>query len=479
MEGCTFSTASAAARHSEPIRLPNARRVDRYRGRRMLRSPPARDAPAAALQTTVVIRMFQKIIASAMNSPIYRNRYYGMGLSLQKGLPVVLIPVLVFVFGKSTYAQYILFFSVVQVYAALTSVGVPQSVVPLWFRQHRHDEFFASVVFLVLGLGLVFAPLGLAVLRAFAAPKIHDGARDLLAVAIISFALLYNFGALATAAARARDQQRLFFWSIVAGAVALTGVILGAYAAGRTSLYGLIVAQALTYIVSVIVITWKDVSGLFSFRRSTIFLQTRQVFVASIPVYAYTLTTMYIMVADKWVVKIFFPGHLFFDYVINYQFAFSILFVPTTIVFYLGPRFSQLASLGLHEEIARLEIRARRMALSLSALLSVAICIYGAITGVKVTAYYWLLVAGFLVHGLQMIMSSRFMGYLHFNSMFAVNLISAGVFTTSLILAVFTRQVLFVYVTWILYSGTALALSALVARNRNVAPAGRTPTIEP
>lgn len=387
-----------------------------------------------------------------------------MGLSLQKGLPVALIPVFVFVFGDTNYAQYVLFFSVVQVYAVATSFGIPQSVVPFWFRQERPDEFFGAVVLLVLALGVALSPVGLIILNNFVAARIDEGHRNVMAAAIILFALLYNFSALATAAARARNQQGPFFWAILAGAASLTLLTVGAYLVGITTLYGLIVAQATTHVVSILIISKRDILKLSTLDASTCASHALKIFKASIPVYAYTLTTMYIFSVDKWVVKTTFSNIAFVEYIIAYQFAFSILFVPTAIVFYLGPRISQLASLGEHREVRRLEAKARNMTISLSLLISILIYIYGMMTGIKLTSFYWILVAGFLVHGLYMIISNRLMAYLNFKSMLAISIISGLVFTACLAIAIYTNQMLFVYASWTIYSGIALGLSVLVAR---------------
>jgi O-antigen/teichoic acid export membrane protein len=168
-----------------------------------------------------VIARVRGLWRAGLSSGMYRNRFYALGLAMQKGLPVLLIPIILLIFGRAVFSEYALFYGLVQVCGVIVAFGLPQSLVPLWYRQPDSDRFlFTVLVAMTGGWALLLLPGGLLTL-VLAAPQF--GQIDALSLVswLAAFTLIFNLNVVATGVARARGRQRRFFWSVTAGALML------------------------------------------------------------------------------------------------------------------------------------------------------------------------------------------------------------------------------------------------------------------
>ncbi len=386
-------------------------------------------------------------------------RYFALALVAQKGLPVLALPWIVGIFGRRQYADYVLLYTAVQIYANVSVAAVPQAILPLWYRQNDPVRFaanahaFVAAVSLALG-GLVWllaraaeaagwqSPIGLPLPQA--------------AVATACYAYLYNVNQLGLAVARARNRGDRYMWSAAAGGLVLIGGLGLAQAVGATRLVDLLgVLMAALLAGSVVLVDPQMMRGsLREAARTELRILMRQ----SVPMSGYALLVLLVMSIDKWVARISFPSAVFSAYVIDYQSAFTMMFVPTAVNLYNGARISALTASEDHEGLRR-EVRAARLICSTGAIaVAVVMAIYGSITNLRLTSGYWILVAGFLLESNYMISSNQVMAQLRADQLFKAALGGITLYATILILAALSQSITFLYAATPAYFGLMLVL---------------------
>lgn len=403
-------------------------------------------------------------IQALTSSAIYRNRLYVFGLALQKGLPVLIVPVIVSVFGLPAYGEYALLFTLVQIYANLSSVAVTQVLVPMWFRQPDPGEFVQRVASLLLVLALAASPLGVAALMLGSATGFELLSPLQQTGWVLLFAFVYNLNALALAVVRAREQRGRFFWSVAIGAGVLLGLIGLAFLVPEAALAHLILAQILALAVATAVMLRGDLGGLFSLSMMRAPATWRPVLQLSAPLCIYTLVVLYAMSVDKWIVKLWFSGAQFGSYVLDYQFAFALMFVPMAIGLHNGPRVSALVAAGSFDLLELEDRKMRRFTLIGSAGIAVIMFAYGRLTHLALTPGYWLLVAGFLCEGLYMLNSNRLMAELQTKRLLGPALLAALLLTGALALAAAVGSIELVYLASPVYFICLFTISSVQLR---------------
>lgn len=407
-----------------------------------------------------------------LRSGTWHNRYFVAGLAAQKGLPIVVLPLLIASFGPAAFADYVLVYTVVQVFANLSSLGVPQAVVPLWFRQADTVGLVGVCLALLCALGLVAAvPLvAVALLWPGAVSAAFPLAPTHAVAWVVGFAAVYNLNQLAVAVARASERQRHFFASAFVGSAVLVLGAAMAPMAGRagldvlTGLDGLLLLQVASLTVNTVLLLgtgWGD-----SLRRGL--AQWRAlaptVLRLTIPLVGYTLVVLYVMSVDKWAVRASFAHPVFTTYVLDYQFAFAIMFVPTAIALFFGPR---VAALVAASDVAGLELeerRARRLTLFGSAAVALVMALYARLTAVPLSWGYWVLVAGFLCEGQYAICASRLTAQLQSMRLLGIALVGAVVYSMALGLAAWMQNMTVAYLAHPAFLAINLTLAVTAKR---------------
>jgi hypothetical protein len=88
---------------------------------------------------------------------LLENRYFLLGLALQKGTPILILPLTVAAVGVKVYADYVLLFSLVQVVAVLGSLCVAQALIPFWYGYSEKGNLVSTLSVTMLGLQALFS----------------------------------------------------------------------------------------------------------------------------------------------------------------------------------------------------------------------------------------------------------------------------------------------------------------------------------
>jgi O-antigen/teichoic acid export membrane protein len=369
-----------------------------------------------------------------MLDQLWGMRYYVIGLALQKGLPAAILPLLVAVFGRDVFATYVLFYATVQIYGTLTGLGLPLAIVPLWHASKSRTRFVAQCCKLVVvAAGAVGATLLLASMF-WPGPIIGNlGAPETIGWLTV-FALLYNLNLISLGVARSEGRDLTFLLSSVLGAVILLGGLALAWVNGWTGTRTLFCLQIASVAgtalalfgrhVRAYAVGWGETPNLLEGAVA----QTR-------PLVANALLLLLAMSLDKWTAKAFFATDVFQAYVIDYQSAFTVMFVPTAVAINIGPKLSAAYSAGDFDRMDH-DVRIARL-LTFSGSLTIAVLMYSysAIAGLHLTTGYWVLASAFLIEGQYAISSNRVMAERRFVRLFTSTAIGVAIFSSILIAA--------------------------------------------
>lgn len=388
----------------------------------------------------------------------WRIRFYVLGLALQKGLPILVAPLVVAAFGRDVFGEYVLVYTVIQIYGNVSALSVPQTVVPIWFRQADPAKFVALCYAMVLGLSAAFGAVAGAILL-FAPPHLALSLPIMEACGwIMCFALFYNLNQLAVGIARSEDRQRHFFWATVVGGVVLVAGILAAHRLGFPGLRGLIIAQLLSVAVSTLVLLGPRIFAVGKIDFATLREQAPPILRFSLPLAGYSLLVLLSMSIDKWMASAWFPRDVFNAYVLEYQFAFAMMFIPTAISLYSGSRVSALVAAGDREGLKIEENRAKGLALLGSSGVAVAMYCYAWATGLPMGPGYWVLALGFIFEGQYVIRSNRLMAEMRSTRLLMITLGSVLLYALLLLAAGLGNSVMLLYASPPLYLGLMLLL---------------------
>jgi O-antigen/teichoic acid export membrane protein len=384
-------------------------------------------------------------------------RYFALALVAQKGLPILALPWIVNIFGRGTYADYVLLYTVVQIYANVSVAAVPQAILPLWYRQKDPVGFaanahaFVAAVSLVLG-GLIWLLARTAEASGWRSPI--GIPLPAAAIATVCYAYLYNVNQLGLAVARARDRGDRYMWSAVAAGLVLLGGLALAETAGATKLVDLLGVQMVALFAAGVILVDREMlrGSLRKAARTELRILMRQ----SVPMSGYALVVLLVMTIDKWVARISFPSPTFSAYVIDYQSAFTMMFVPVAVNLHNGARISALTAGGDHEGLRR-EVRSARLVCSVGAIaVAIAMALYASITNLRLTPGYWMLAAGFLLESNYMISSNQVMAQLRAAQLLKTAVGGLALYAAILALAALSHSVTLLYAATPAYFGLML-----------------------
>jgi len=414
---------------------------------------------------------FKRASAFAMGSPLWKNRYYILGLVAQKGLPLLILPLIVDIFGRDVYGDYVLFFTMVQAYATISSLAIPQTIVPLWFRRDQPLPFVGICIAMLGGLAVLFAIMMLAIVMIgetfTSGTHILPLPMSTLLSWIVVFALSYNLNTLAVGVARSQDRQYHFFWGMAAGGLVMAAGVGICALIHVSSLHILILIQTLSIFTAAIVLFGRQPLAMLRFDLPTLRREWRSLLKFSLPLGCYTLLVLFSMGLDKWMARIWFSRDIFNTYVIDYQYAFAMVFVPTAINLYNGPRVSAYVARGQWDLLMQEERRAARLAIVGCLVVAVLMYIYAWISGLALSSGYWLLVAGFLFEGLYILRTNRLMAQLRSLRMLFISASGIAVYVMLLAIAAASGSRLLLYLAVPTYLGITLALALLYTKMKH------------
>lgn len=388
-----------------------------------------------------------------------RNRYFLLGVAVQKGAPLLLLPLVVSVIGASVYAHYVLLYTVVQVFAVVSSLSLAQALIPFWNGQSDHrgltGSLLASVLILQLLMSVPLLPLAWLALGSKALP---NGAGVLLALVWV-YAAVYNLNQASLNLVRVRLRQGTFFAATLASAF----MLLLAVAALKWLRGDRLVAFTLVNIGVLALQTYLYVSssGIQPrlFAPAELVRACRQWLAFTAPLTAYTLVVLTGLVVDKWVVKAFFDTHALAAYVLDFQFAFALTLLSYVIGMYNTQRVCQLVHLNDLSALRRNWVGNHLLSLVGSLLFSGCVYLYATRTGVVLSGGYWLLAAAFTLNNCYGVNSNLLAAYRKGNTLALLGLVCTGGFMVALLLAGSRGSLEWVYGAYVLYYGLMLASS--------------------
>jgi O-antigen/teichoic acid export membrane protein len=330
----------------------------------------------------------------------FSNRYFLFGLALQKGAAIFLLPLFVSVFGATAYADYVLFYTIVQVVALLGSFGLAHAVIPFWYEHVDKGGYLGALVGLMLALSvLVGVPSG--ILISVVIPGAAAAGMLWSVVSAVVFSVTYNLNAVGMNVVRAEQRQRSFFLVTLVSSLLLAGTVWLLRFLPGAGLRSLIAVNAAVLGLQTLGLFLSSPSGRQIHVSGVEWVPFgRKMLTFSLPLTLYIGFGLAAQVADKWIVNARFPQEVFVQYVLDFQFAFSVSLVSVVVGMYNTQRVCQL----IHEGEERL-LRSNTLGnYGLSAVGSIAAAggafVYAWATHIHLSPGFWVLVTAYSVNNL-------------------------------------------------------------------------------
>jgi O-antigen/teichoic acid export membrane protein len=391
---------------------------------------------------------------------LLENRYFLLGLALQKGTPILILPLTVAAVGVKVYADYVLLFSLVQVVAVLGSLCVAQALIPFWYGYSEKGNLVSTLSVTMLGLQALFSiPVGIALSIGFTSRMKVSLA---FVPIILIFAAVYNLNSIGLNLVRIQLKQVAFFWSTLFTAALLTGsIVLLAHATGPRLLLYTTVNVLILGLQTWFYFYFSRIPLSKMFRGERLRTCISEILKFSVPLTVYTLIALAALVADKWIVKGFFSPATFAQYVLDFQFAFGVTLVSMVIGMYNTPKQCELVQKGASVGLRRNVLGNYTLSLVGSIGAAVAGFAYADFGKVQLSRGYWILVLSFALNNCYVVNSSLLTAQKRSRTIAMIGGVSTFAFIVTLILCGLRHAIGPVYVAWVGYELLLLLLSTL------------------
>lgn len=400
------------------------------------------------------------LLSKIAASELIKNRYFALGVAIQKGIPILLIPVIVSLYGPSVYADYILLYTVVQIVAIITGLCLTQAVIPFWYTYRDKEKFLGSLLALMLIIQSIFSAIAFVVLIQINYLKGHLVNSITVTVIALVYAIIYNMNTFGVNFLRAQSKQLSFLWTTMLGAVLQIILVVLFSKLPGDSFVMFIIANILSVLLQTFtyfLISDNYPVGLFTGKEFLSF--SRKMVSFSAPLSAYVLVALLSLVVDKWMVKAFFQQQVFTQYVIDYQFSFSIALTSIVIGMYNTSRQCEL----VHNEdwigVRKNTFEHYWLSLLGSFALGIASFFYALFGGVHLSPGFWLLLLGFTVNNVYAVNSSLLTAMKRSNALAQLAVIGTVVFIVLLFAAAYMNLIIAVYAAQVVYQVIILLLS--------------------
>lgn len=389
-----------------------------------------------------------------------RHRYFVIGLGLQKGMPLLIIPLSIRIIGAGAYAQYVLVYTLVQLLGVFGSLSLAQAIFPFWYEHESKESLVGS---LLLTMALVemalFSIIGVALylLWPFAHLDLSPGQGLLL---ILPYAFLYNLNALVLNILRLRLRQLGFLVSTALTSVALVGFILSLRFVHGPRLFWFTAANSVVLLIQTAL--YMVNAGVWP--RKLLPVQQLRAFVQAVlryswPLTLYTLVTLFISSADKWIVRGVFPPAVFARYVLDIQFSFSLSFLSIVIGMYNNQKLCELVHLRDRTGLRINLLGNYGLTFAGSIAMSAALYLYARIGGIHLTFGFWILAVGFTLGNCYNVNSGLLSAQKRSQRLALIGAISTAVFAVILAVLFAWKSLIVVYVAYLAYYSTLLVFS--------------------
>jgi O-antigen/teichoic acid export membrane protein len=311
-----------------------------------LDAKPERDSEAMRTLVLPVGRLHAKWQAAVaelcrhLHKTLSTQAFYAVGLALQKGLPYLLIPVLVRFYGDHTYAAYVLFYSTTLMFANVLALAMPNSVIVFWHaepdKQGLAQTYLGLLTLTQAGMSaLLTLPLFAVYRRSFGTKQAL-----LFTLCALVFAVFYNVNTFLTGVCRACSYSKSYFNAQVIAALVLAGALAGLRR--WPGIEALILAFMLSLAAQNLYLLAAIREYLGKLRRHIDRQLAKRILLYSLALVPHIGVTLFYYWIDKYLVRQFFPARQFSEFVITFQYAFMQSFFAQVLALHAFPLICRL-----------------------------------------------------------------------------------------------------------------------------------------
>lgn len=265
---------------------------------------------------------------------------YGIGLAIQKGLPFLLIPVLVAYYGEHAYSAYVLFCASGLMFVNLMSLAVPNAVIPFWYAEPDKRTLAWTLLLLMLFTQVALSGgMGIALWFIY---KHSFGAAAGLRLTFLGMALVFltNFNLFLTGVCRARQLAGRFLAAQVLAGVAWIGGV--ALFRQRQQLEVLISLFIVFLLCQVVCMTSSISEFVWLPPHHFDWGLARRILSFSLPLLPHVEATAFYFWVDKYAVSRSFAAPQFSGFVVTFQYAFAQSFFSAALAMHTLPLICKL-----------------------------------------------------------------------------------------------------------------------------------------
>jgi O-antigen/teichoic acid export membrane protein len=305
--------------------------------------------------------LFVKQSWTHLRETVATQSYYAAGLLLQKGLPYLLIPLLVKLYGEHTYSSYILFYTSTLMLANFLALSIPNAIIAFWYAEEEKARLLWTFI-LLIGTSQVLLGMILGV-PAYLMYGQSFGSKDALALTLVGFgfAAAFNFNTFITGVCRAQNSSKTYF---IAQSIAGMGLISGVLLLSRWASLEVLIAVFFLFLLIQDIYLMRSVFGyLISMKPSLDMRIVRKVLSYSLPMLPHVEAVLFCYWIDKYLVRQYFSTIEFSRFTISFQYAFAQAFFAQVFAMHTFPLICQLVAEG-NEVKLRAVIRAYNLLLA-------------------------------------------------------------------------------------------------------------------
>jgi O-antigen/teichoic acid export membrane protein len=289
-------------------------------------------------------------VVSELKGSLGIQFYYALGMAVQKGVPFLILPLLIYFYGDHTYASYVLFYTTVQILGVFCSLAIPSSTVVFWYRKKNPQQFLVTYLSLLSGVFLLggavcIAPIYLIYKSSLKGPQPIE-----MALLGLAFVGLYTFNQYFVSLYRATYSSKQFFIAQLVGAMVLLALVVPFHSPAVLS------RLILAFLLSLLVQDLYLLYGVRPLLRHATWLDfdaalARSVLSFSLPLVVYNTIALFIYWIDKYMVSLYFDPASFSTFVVTFQFAFAQAIISQLFALYNFPRICELVAQGNHSKL--------------------------------------------------------------------------------------------------------------------------------
>lgn len=408
------------------------------------------------------------MINAIKQSDIFKNFYYILGLALQKGLPYLIIPLIVWRFGVNTYADFVVIYSLIQMIGLLIAIGTPNAFIVFWHNAENKSLYTASSVLIVLLISLILTIPAAIFIHQF----LHESL--LLLTLMITYAISINLNTLGLNLLRSVFRSKEYFTCIAI--TAFLQCLLIIFLPLTAHKLALLILINLSILILQTLFFFKNAGIKLTARihlRDTLQL-AKTVLGYSSTFTLYSILSLSLFTVDKWLIKSFFSAEMLAEYVLNFQFAFIVNIISIVVGMYSLPIFCRLRA---NHAMQALQIK-QQQNYGLVIVFSIAsACFaysYAAITHLHLTYGFWLLVVAFLFTNLFTVNVSVLEAFKKVKLLFLITLIPTIIFWLWFGISAHLHLITNIYLSYIAYYIVIFALSLIAIKRLLSAATGET-----